>query len=65
MDGITILAIAIFVLGYLGITLEHKIDTSKSAIALIIGGLLWLLIALTSTPEVFHEEILHSGAEIF
>ncbi|MCA9397939.1 sodium:proton antiporter NhaD, partial [candidate division WWE3 bacterium] len=65
MDTLTIVAVGIFVLGYLGITLEHKISTSKSAIALIMGGLLWLLIALTSSPEAFHEEILHSGAEIF
>lgn len=65
MELVQYIAIAIFVLGYVGITLEHKIQTNKSAIALIMGGLLWMLIGITATPEYFENEILHAGAEIF
>lgn len=65
MEIIQIIALLIFGLGYLTITLEHRIDTSKSAVALIMGGLLWLLVAVTTSPDHFSDEILHAGSEIF
>jgi hypothetical protein len=39
---LTVIAI-IFVLGYLAIALEHPIKVNKSASALILGGLLWII----------------------
>ena len=38
--------IAIFVLGYIAIALEHPIKVDKAASALIIGGLGWALLAI-------------------
>lgn len=58
------LAIGAFVLGYLGISLEHQIKINKSAIALFIGGLLWCLVALTGI-EHLTEGLVHQGVEIF
>lgn len=55
---------AIFVLGYLAIAIEHKLGTSKSAIALAMGGMLWLVAALAGA-EHLREQITHTGAEIF
>ncbi len=59
-----ILGTLIFVLGYIGISIEHTIKVSKSAIALATGGALWVLVGLLGGDHV-REEILHSGAEIF
>ena len=57
-------ASALFVLGYITITLEHRIRTSKSAVALTLGSLLWLIVAFTG-GEHFVEDIGHAGSEIF
>ncbi|MDR2732745.1 MAG: sodium:proton antiporter NhaD [Fibromonadaceae bacterium] len=48
----------IFVLGYLAIALEHPIKVNKSASALILGGLLWIIWFKsagfeTATPQLF------------
>ena len=40
--------IALFVAGYLLIALEHKIRVNKSAVALVMCGVLWALFALAS-----------------
>jgi Na+/H+ antiporter NhaD/arsenite permease-like protein len=59
-----LIAALIFILGYLGIAIEHKIHMSKSAIALAMGGALWLIASASGIPGV-REAIGHSGAEIF
>jgi Na+/H+ antiporter NhaD/arsenite permease-like protein len=66
METLAWLAAGIFVFGYGLITLEQKIGTHKSAIALIMGGVLWVLAALQlhGGHEV-SEAISHTGAEIF
>lgn len=59
-----IIALSIFIIGYLLISLEHKIHISKSAVALATGGFLWLLVSLANTPH-FDEALSHSASEIF
>lgn len=58
------IAIAIFIVGYLAITVEHKVKMSKSAFALIMGGLLWVVTSLSGL-ETFRGELIRSGGEIF
>lgn len=69
METIAWLGAAFFILGYGLITLEQKFSTHKSAIALVMGGVLWLLAALHLRGEHGKEELSHAlshtGAEIF
>lgn len=67
METIGILAASFFGLGYLLITLEQKFNTHKSAIALTLGAVLWLLAAvyLMHDKEALHHALSHAGAEIF
>ena len=67
MEFIPIIAAGFFGLGYILITLEQKFGLHKSAIALTMGGVVWLLAAvyLKSQPEVLEEALSHTGAEIF
>lgn len=66
MDYLSIIASTIFVLGYAGMTLEHKLRTNKSAIALSLAGILWII---TAFSHVHDEELTHSineaGTEVF
>ncbi|MBI5134240.1 MAG: sodium:proton antiporter NhaD [Candidatus Taylorbacteria bacterium] len=54
----------VFVLGYAVIALETKLKVGKSAVALSMGGLLWILLGLFD-PQGIEENILHTGSEIF
>lgn len=67
METIGILAASFFGLGYLLITLEQKFNTHKSAIALTLGAVLWLLAAvyLLHDKEMLSHALSHAGAEIF
>lgn len=67
MDPTAIIATGVFSLGYLLITLEQKFGTHKSAVALMMGGVLWILAALQlhQHPEEVKELIGHAGGEIF
>jgi Na+/H+ antiporter NhaD/arsenite permease-like protein len=66
MDTLAWLGAAFFILGYALITLEQKFSTHKSAIALTMGGVLWLLAALhVHHREELSEAISHTGAEVF
>lgn len=58
---------AFFIFGYVLITLEQKFSTHKSAIALTMGGTLWLLAALHTRDggDELTNAISHTGAEIF
>lgn len=54
--------IIIFSLGYLFITLEHALDVSKTATALITGVLCWTVYVMNNDPEgVAHELLEHLG----
>jgi Na+/H+ antiporter NhaD/arsenite permease-like protein len=60
-----IILILIFILGYILITLEHKIGINKAALALTTGVLCWcayLFIALDS--HVVSEQVMHHLSEI-
>lgn len=66
MNLFTILAGGIFVLGYLLITLEHKLGTHKSAIALALAGILWLLVVFSGVdPHTITHHLEEAGTEIF
>jgi Na+/H+ antiporter NhaD/arsenite permease-like protein len=67
MEAIAIIAAGFFALGYLLITLEQKFGMHKSAIALTMGGVSWLLAAvyLKNDPHALEEALSHTGAEIF
>lgn len=45
------LMVVIFVLGYIGIALEHKINVNKAAVALVTGVVLWVIYMIAS-PEL-------------
>jgi Na+/H+ antiporter NhaD/arsenite permease-like protein len=59
-----IIGLVIFILGYVGITLEHKVHVNKAAFALLSGTILWVLIGIVS-PTTIHEHIVHAGFDIF
>jgi Na+/H+ antiporter NhaD/arsenite permease-like protein len=67
METIAIIAAGLFCLGYFLITLEQKFNTHKSAIALTLGGVLWLLAAvhLKGNEEALDHALTHAGSEIF
>lgn len=54
----------LFIVAYILISAEHKLQVSKSAVAMLFGGLLWVLIAIDNRANValhLHE----TGTEIF
>jgi len=56
----------VFMLGYFCITLEHKLKTHKSAIALFIASVLWIMASFSGLPhELIVEKLHHTGGEIF
>src|SRR5688572_27370497 len=67
MDAIGFIAAGVFILGYALITMEQKFGTHKSAIALTMGGVLWVLAALSlqGHAEELDHSIHNAGAEIF
>lgn len=65
MDILAFAGATFFVLGYALIALEQKFSTHKTAVALTMGGVLWLLAALNLHSEELSEAISHTGAEIF
>lgn len=60
MSGIVIL---LFILGYIAISVEHKIKIDKAATALVTGVLCWTLYFLADQPiiKVEHELLQHLG----
>ncbi len=56
----------IFVVGYAFIALEHKTHINKSGVAIIVGGVLWLLAAIFSHDKSeISAVITENGGEIF
>ena len=52
--------IVIFVLGYLMIAMEHRINVSKSSVALVLCCLLWALLSVFSSkidPALTHDVV--------
>lgn len=64
MTTIGIIALAIFLLGYVGITLEHKTHINKAAFALLTGTLLWVLVGFVK-PVGIDDHIIEAGFDIF
>ena len=58
------IAVLVFILGYLFITLESKLHINKSAFALAMGGILWTIVALYD-PHVVSHHLSEAGNEIF
>ncbi len=53
-------------LGYICITIEHKLKTHKSAIALFMASILWIMVPLSGISHEITVEKLHdTGGEIF
>jgi Na+/H+ antiporter NhaD/arsenite permease-like protein len=59
-----IIAALLFVVGYVGIATEHKFHINKAAWALMTGGLLWVLVALSGVPHM-EDHLVETGHEIF
>jgi len=59
-----VLASIIFVVGYIGIATEHKYHINKAAWALMVGGLLWVVVALSGAGHM-EELLMETGHEIF
>jgi Na+/H+ antiporter NhaD/arsenite permease-like protein len=60
----TLAVIAVFVAGYVLITLEHRYQLHKAITAALLGALLWLMIAFKEGAAV-KESTEKAGAEIF
>lgn len=58
------IASVVFLLGYLLIVFETKLKIGKAAIALSMGGLLWVVVGAFD-PTMVEESLLHTGSEIF
>jgi len=61
---ITIISIIVFLIGYILISMEHYIKISKTAVSLLVGVVLWLLIAFSESGH-FSIALGESAQEIF
>lgn len=61
---IQIIASLVFAVGYIGIATEHKLHINKAAWALLMGGTLWLLVAVSGVDHL-EELLMETGHEIF
>lgn len=59
-----IISLIIFLAGYLVISQEHILKISKTAISLLLGAVLWLLVALNGQNNINHA-LVESASEIF
>ncbi len=59
-----LIASGVFILGYIGITLEHRLGTSKSAIAMSVGVIMWILASLYNHVHI-EETLVEVGGDIF
>lgn len=65
MDLFSIIAICAFVLGYTAITLEHKFSTNKSAVALSLGAVLWIIASFSVDSNTLEHHLHDAAAEVF
>ncbi|OGG27832.1 hypothetical protein A3A64_04880 [Candidatus Gottesmanbacteria bacterium RIFCSPLOWO2_01_FULL_48_11] len=61
---IKIISLIIFLIGYVAISQEHILKISKTAISLLLGVSLWMLVIVGGQNNVDHA-LVESGAEIF
>jgi Na+/H+ antiporter NhaD/arsenite permease-like protein len=61
---INFFALAIFILSYAAIALEHTLRINKSATALFAGAVLWLLAGMAGVAD-FQAQLAHSSSDIF
>ena len=61
---IKIISLIIFLTGYIAISQEHILNISKTAISLLLGVSLWMLVIVGGQNGVDHA-LVESGAEIF
>lgn len=61
---LTIVASALFIVGYILITLEHRYELHKALPAAALGAFLWILIAIVDSAHL-EEAMTHMGSEIF
>ncbi|MDP2210643.1 MAG: sodium:proton antiporter NhaD [Candidatus Aquicultor sp.] len=54
----------LFIIAYILISAEHKLQVSKSAVAMFFAGLLWILIAIDS-GQLVEAHLSEAGTEIF
>ncbi len=64
MNTLFLVSSAVFILGYIAIIFEHRFHLHKSATALIMGVILWLVGMLFGITNL-NEHVLTAGAEIF
>jgi Na+/H+ antiporter NhaD/arsenite permease-like protein len=55
----------IFIAGYTGIALEERLFVNKAATSLMLGVALWVIAAITLSPETIHEYLTHTSSDIF
>ncbi len=60
-----ILASATFIIGYSMITLEHRLSLHKSITAILLGAVLWIIVALISPGHVAEIALQEVGGDIF
>lgn len=61
---LTLISLVVFFVGYLVISQEHILKISKTAISLLLGAILWLLVALNGQNNINHA-LAESASEIF
>jgi len=57
--------IGIFLIGFLAITFEDKLEVNKSWIALVMGSFMWVVVAVGQDEKLLQLAIVHESAEIF
>lgn len=62
---LAVLVGVVFILGYIIIAFEHKLNLHKSLSAAALGGTVWLLIAIFGDHTALEHSIHEDGAEIF
>jgi Na+/H+ antiporter NhaD/arsenite permease-like protein len=56
--------IVVFILGYILIALEYPLRINKSATALLLAAMMWMLVAFTGEPSLISAELLNHLGEI-
>lgn len=63
---LVLFASLVFIFGYILITLEHRLHTHKSAVALSLASILWVIAAFSGIPhEELHHHLQEAGTEVF
>jgi Na+/H+ antiporter NhaD/arsenite permease-like protein len=64
MGTVEIILIAVFVIGYLSIALEHNLHIDKAAPAIILAALLWSVYILTYPDKPSHSDPSHHSSAV-